>query len=336
MLVIDGSQGEGGGQIFRSSLTLSMCLQKPVRITNIRAGRSRPGLLRQHLACLRAGRDICDAEISGDELGSAEVVFKPGRVRPGEYRFAIGSAGSTSLVFQTILLPLLLSDAASEVCLEGGTHNPHAPSFDFIDRAFLPLVAQMGYRVAVELEHFGFYPAGGGRWRARIEPLQEPKPLDLPDRGAVLREEALVTSAHIPGHIAERELQKIHDKCHWPQENLCRREVDSAGPGNIVSLRVVSEHVAEVIEVVGEKQLSAERVAGRAVRALSQYLAAGVPVGEHLADQIVLPMVLGKGGCFRTLKPSQHLLTNIDVIRQFSGIEVKVQRENGLAWSVSV
>lgn len=336
MHVIDGSQGEGGGQIFRSSLTLSMCLQKPVHIKNIRAGRRKPGLLRQHLACLRAGRDICGAEISGDELGAMEVVFKPGRVRPGEYRFAIGSAGSTSLVFQTILLPLLLCDGASEVCLEGGTHNPNAPSFDFIDRAFLPLISKMGYRAETELERFGFYPAGGGRWRARIQPVQQLKSLDLPDRGAVLQQEALVTSSHIPAHIAERELQKIRDKCHWPEQSLHRRQVESAGPGNIVSLRVVSEQVAEVIEAVGEKQLTAERVAGRAVKALNQYLAADVPVGEHLADQLVLPMVLGKGGHFRTQQPSQHLLTNIDVIHQFTDIQVKLEQQSDLTWTVSV
>lgn len=336
MLVIDGSQGEGGGQIFRSSLTLSMCLQKPVRIENIRAGRSKPGLLRQHLACLRASQAICAAEIAGDELGSTEVVFKPGQVKPGEYRFAIGSAGSTSLVFQTVLLPLLLADGVSEVCLEGGTHNGHAPSFDFIEKSFLPLMAKMGYGAEAELERFGFYPAGGGQWRARIQPVRELQPLHLTDRGAVLKNKAVATSAQIPGHIAERELRQIRKKCHWPEESLHQREVDSAGPGNLVSLRVASEHITEVIEVMGEIQLSSERVAGRAVKALNRYLQANVPVGEHLADQILLPMVLGKGGRFRTQKPSLHLMTNIEVIRQLTGVEVKVQKESDLAWTISV
>lgn len=336
MLVIDGSQGEGGGQIFRSSLTLSMCLQKPVRIKNIRAGRSKPGLLRQHLACLRASQAICAAEVSGDELGSTEVVFKPGEVKSGEYRFAIGSAGSTSLVFQTILLPLLLADGVSEVCLEGGTHNHHAPSFDFIEKSFLPLMEKMGYRAEAELERFGFYPAGGGQWRARIQPVRELEALELTDRGAILKNEAVATSSQIPGHIAERELRQIRKKCHWPEENLHQREVNSAGPGNIVSLRVASEHTTEVIEVVGEKRLSSERVAGRAVKALNRYLEANVPVGEHLADQIVLPMVLGKGGRFRTQEPSLHLMTNIEVIRQLTGAQVKVQKESDHAWTISV
>ncbi|MFC6922513.1 RNA 3'-terminal phosphate cyclase [Microbulbifer taiwanensis] len=335
MLVIDGSQGEGGGQIFRTSLTLSMCLQKPVRIKNIRAGRSKPGLLRQHLACLRAGQAICGAEISGDELGSTEVIFKPGRVVPGEYRFAIGSAGSTSLVFQTVLLPLLLSDGVSEVCLEGGTHNGHAPSFDFIEKSFLPLMAQLGYRAEIELERYGFYPAGGGQWRALIQPVQELKPLDLTSRGALLATEAVVTSAQIPGHIAKRELQQIRKRCHWPEEVLHRRQVESAGPGNIVSLRAFSEQITEVAEVVGEKQLSAERVAGRAAKAMKRYLEADVPVGEHLADQILLPMVLGKGGRFTTLEPSLHLQTNIEVIRQLTGVEVALTKESDFVWSVT-
>lgn len=336
MIVIDGSQGEGSGQIFRSSLTLSMCLGEPVHIKNIRAGRRKPGLLRQHLACLRAGREICGAQISGDELGSTEVRFEPGRVRAGEYRFAIGSAGSTSLVFQTVLPPLWLADGVSEVCLEGGTHNGSAPSFDFIQQAFLPLLAQMGYRAEVELDRFGFYPAGGGQWRARIQPARELKPLHLTSRGPIVSSEAVVTSSQLRGHIPERELQQIHKKCHWPAERLHRRDVDSAGPGNIVSLRVASEQVTEVIEVVGEKQLSAERVAGRAVKALKQYLAADVPVGEHLADQLLLPMVLGRGGQFRTQKPSQHLLTNIEVIRQITGAEIKLEQQNDLAWTVTV
>lgn len=336
MLIIDGSQGEGGGQIFRSSLTLSLCLQQPVRIKNIRAGRRKPGLLRQHLACLRVGRDISDAQITGDALGSTDVVFEPGRVKPGKYPLAIGSAGSTSLVFQTVLLPLLLADGESELCLEGGTHNGSAPSFDFIQLAFLPLMARMGYRAQVALERFGFYPAGGGRWRAQLQPARQLQPLHLTSRGDLMKREAVVTSARIAAHVAERELQQIHKKCHWPAEELHQRQVESAGPGNIVSLRVFSQQVTEVIEEVGEKGLSAERVAGRAATELKRYLQSGVPVGEHLADQLLLPMVLGKGGSFTTLQPSAHLLTNIAVIRQFTGADVKVERESELAWRVTV
>jgi len=334
--VIDGAQGEGGGQILRSSLTLAMCLGRPVRIENIRAGRKKPGLLRQHLTCLRAAQAICDAEVTGDEMGASCVTFRPGKVQSGEYRFAIGSAGSTALVFQTLLLPLLLADGVSELHLEGGTHNGMSPSYDFIAQCFLPVLAKMGARVEVELERYGFYPAGGGAWRARVHPVESLAPLALLDTGRVLSQTAVATSARIPGHVTARELEWVQKKCLWPEASLQQRLVDSVGPGNILSLRVEMEPVTEIFEVVGEKSLSAERVAGRAIQALQQYLSAGVPVAEHLADQLILPLLLGSGGRFNTLKPSSHLLTNIDVIRVWTGVDVQVEPIAGGHWQVVV
>ena len=336
MIVIDGSQGEGGGQIFRTSLTLAVCLSQPVRIENIRAGRNKSGMLRQHLTCLRAAQAICDAEVAGDELGSMEVTFKPGTVKAGEYRFAVGSAGSTSLVFQTVLLPLLFADTTSEIYLEGGTHNGYAPSYDFIEACFLPVIARMGYKAEVELDRYGFYPAGGGAWEVRIHPMQGVAKLDLTERGDVLSQLAIATSSKIPEHITERELAQVQKKCLWSGDQLQQRIVDSVGPGNIISLRVESEHVTEIVEVVGEKQLSAERVAGRAINAIKTYLDADVPVGEHLADQLLLPMVLAKGGQFKTLSPSQHFLTNVEVIKQLMGVDVRVEQESEHVWHVSV
>jgi len=340
MAIIDGSQGEGGGQIFRTSLTLAMCLGKAVRIENIRVGRSKPGLLRQHLTCLRAAQEICSAEVTGDELGAMEVTFKPGMVVAGEYRFSVGSAGSTSLVFQTVLFPLLFAggfaDEASEIYLEGGTHNGFAPSYDFIEACFLPVIARMGYKANVELQRYGFYPAGGGVWKVRIHPMQGVARLDLMERGDVVNRVAVATSSQIPKHITERELAQVQKKCLWSGDQLQQRIVDSVGPGNMISLRVESEHVTEFVEVVGEKQLSAERVAGRAIKAIKTYLEADVPVGEHLADQLLLPMVLAKGGEFRTLSPSQHLLTNIEVIKQLMDVDVRVKQESDHVWRVSV
>ena len=336
MIVIDGSQGEGGGQVFRTSLTMSMQSGEPVRIDNIRARRSKPGLLRQHLACLRAASEICSADVQGAELGSDSVTFRPGKVEAGDYHFSIGSAGSTSLVFQTVFLPLMFADKESDIRLEGGTHNGHAPSFDFIASSFLPVVETMGYRAEAKLDRYGFYPAGGGAWGVKVGKMNGVQPLSLMERGEIVSQSAVATSSHIPEHITERELAQIQKKCLWSGEQLEQNIVDSAGPGNIVSLRVKSEQVIEVVEVVGEKQLSAERVAGRAIKAVKRYLDSGVPVGEYLADQLLLPMVLGGGGQFRTMSPSLHFETNVEIIKQFMDVDIRVDRENEHAWRVAI
>ena len=203
VVVIDGSQGEGGGQIFRTSLSLAMCLGKPVRIENIRAGRNKPGLLRQHLVCLRAAQEICNAKVTGAELGSSCVTFVPAAIKAGEYRFAIGSAGSTTLVFQTVLLPLLMADDVSQLHLEGGTHNGMAPSVDFIVQCFLPVILKMGCQVEAKLERYGFYPAGGGAWRVRIYPALDIRSLTLTVSGEEISRSAVATSArNVPSALS--------------------------------------------------------------------------------------------------------------------------------------
>lgn len=338
MVVIDGSQGEGGGQIFRTTLSLAMCLGKPVKIINIRAGRKKPGLLRQHLTCLKAATEICDADVLGDNLGSTEVVFSPGSVKAGEFHFSVGSAGSTTLVFQTLLLPLLSAGGVSELYLEGGTHNGMSPSVDFITQCFIPQLAKMGCQLQTEMESIGFYPAGGGAWRVRIYPIATLVPLNLTDAGSAVECRAVAMSAKLPGHVTERELNHIKQKLgrSGTEVSLQQKLVSSAGPGNIVSLQLQMENVTEVIESIGERNISAERVAGRVIRDLKRFEAAGVPVGEHLADQLLLPMVLGQGGCFRTLEPSQHMLTNIEVIQQLTNITISVTEIRQDCWQVTV
>src|SRR2546428_9297761 len=160
MITIDGSFGEGGGQILRTALSLSLATGTPFRIENIRAGRKKAGLLRQHLTAVLAAAEIGAAEIEGATLGSTMLTFTPKSVRAGEYRFAVGTAGSGTLVFQTILPALLRASAATRVTIEGGTHNSAAPPFDFLDRTFLPLIRKMGATVSLKLERYGFYPAG--------------------------------------------------------------------------------------------------------------------------------------------------------------------------------
>jgi len=324
MKTIDGSQGEGGGQILRSTLALSMCTGTPVRIENIRAGRKKTGLLRQHLACVRASKEICGATVHGDELGSSVVEFDPGMIHAGNYDFAIGSAGSTSLLFQTVLPALLMADKESKVSFSGGTHNDLAPSFDFIKHSFLPAIAIININVEAELEAYGFMPNGGGKWTATIQPISEVGMLDLTSVGSFSSRQAIVTQSGISQNVAERELARVKKKLQWLDEDLRINQVASTGPGNIISLRISDGTITHVIDVVGSKRLSAERVAGRAVSELKRYLNSGAAVGEYLCDQLLLPLALGKGGKFTSVKPSLHTKTNIDVIKKFIDCEIKL------------
>ena len=220
MITIDGAAGEGGGQVLRTTISLAMCLNEPVRIENIRAGRKRPGLLRQHLAAIRSAAEVCQATLTGDEIGSGRIEFRPGSIRSGDYRVAIGSAGSTTLVLQTILPALLLARGASSVVLEGGTHNGMAPSFDFLDLAFVPLLRDMGADVGLSLDRHGFYPNGGGRFVARVAPCVGLGPLELTTPVGEHGRAACITFANIPGHVAERERGYIQRKCEWDPEAI--------------------------------------------------------------------------------------------------------------------
>lgn len=326
MLTIDGSLGEGGGQILRSALALSMVTGTPFRLENIRAGRPKPGLLRQHLTAVNAAAEICGARLTGTRLHSRELTFVPGAVRPGDYRFSIGTAGSTTLVLQTVLPPLLTASAPSTLVLEGGTHNPHAPPFDFIDRAFLPLINRMGPRVIARLERYGFFPAGGGQFSVEIESAPELTPLRIMDRGEIRTQRSIAVLAGLPRHIGERENKTVAAALNWPLTDTEIREAPAdQGPGNILLLEIESEHVTEVFTGFGKRGVRSEDV-GRAVADdVKAYLAAGVPVGTYLADQLLLPFALAGGGVFSTLALSRHTSTNIEIIQMFLNVRLNVR-----------
>ncbi|MEL6180746.1 MAG: RNA 3'-terminal phosphate cyclase, partial [Myxococcota bacterium] len=256
MLTIDGSRGEGGGQIVRSSLALALITQTPIRLIQIRAGRNTPGLMRQHLTAVRAAAEVGNATIEGDAIGSRELIFKPGTIKAGSYHFAIHSAGSAVLVFQTILPALLTASKPSELILEGGTHNQGSPTFDFLAKAFAPLMERMGAKLELELERPGFYPAGGGRFTARVTPPAEGQlaPLDLMERGAIIERKARALLAHLPESIARRELDTIGNRLSWSSDTLTlEHQPNSLGPGNVVSIELQCEHVHEVFTGFGAK-----------------------------------------------------------------------------------
>ncbi len=336
-LEIDGSQGEGGGQVLRTALSLSACTGRPVQLRNIRAGRKKPGLMRQHLACVQAAASICNAEVDGARLGSRNLRFAPGEIKAGDYRFSVGSAGSSTLIFQTALPLLMLAGKPSRLHLEGGTHNPLAPSYDFIHEAFLPMLRHLGVDCRAQIERYGFYPVGGGQWSVTIEPKSELLTIDLPQRGELVKAEAVCIEAGLPAHVVEREINRLRKKLNWPQEAISGLHVKALGGGNVVSLRTYYRHAVEVIDSIGTIGISAERVANHAVEQLRRYQNNGAPVGEHLADQLLLPLALAKGGSFVTGPPSEHVRTNIAVIKLFLDIDIRCEEiEPKRQWRVSV
>lgn len=325
MIMIDGSLGEGGGQILRSSLTLSMVIGKPFTIENIRAGREKPGLMRQHLTAVKAAAAVCGAEISHAEIGSTRLVFEPGRVAAGAHEFNIGSAGSTLLVLQTVLLPLALAGAHSRLVIQGGTHNLAAPPFEFIARSFLPLLERMGFRMAIQLIRPGFFPAGGGEIVVEIEPSGKLEPLVLESRGALVRRRVEAQVVNLPISIAKREVKRAGAILGWPEAELAACQIEGAtGVGNTVLIEVEHEALIEIFTGVGRRGVSADAVAGAAAKEARDYLAATHAVGSHLADQLLLPMALGAGGRFTTGPLSDHTRTNIATLQRFLETPVHV------------
>lgn len=318
MIKIDGNQGEGGGQILRTALALSMVTGQPFRIENIRANRPKPGLLRQHLTSTLAAAEVCAGTAIGAELGSTALEFRPGPVRGGNYSFAIGTAGSTTLVLQTVLPALMLASEPSTLTISGGTHNAFAPTATFLKHAFLPILTRMGPKVSIHLDRFGFYPGGGGQIRIVIEPTERLTPIELVETSPVVAQRAVATIAGLEVTIAKRELSTIGAMLGWQDECLKIEQVqESSGPGNALSLIVQREDLTEVFTGFGERGVSAERVASNAAKEVQRYLAAGVPVWEYLADQLMLPLALAGGGAFVTGPLSEHAKTNVQVIASF-------------------
>jgi len=336
-LHIDGSRGEGGGQVLRTSLALSMITGTPVRIDNIRSRRAKPGLMRQHFTAVQAAARLCNGEVEGAAVGSKEIVFKPSAVTPGDHHFAIGTAGSTTLILQTVLPALIQASGPSRLILEGGTHNPMAPPFEFLDRAFLPLLRRMGASVDVTLERAGFYPAGGGRLSVTVTPAAKLQGFDLLERGEIRNRRGTVLLANLAGHIADREVKALGQLTSWDPTSFEIRRVDSAGPGNAVLLELESDAVTEIFTSIGEVGVSAEAVAERVVKEMRTYLVADVPVGEHLADQLLLPLALAGSGSYRTLPLSLHAKTQIELIPEFLDVRIAVaEEEGGRGWRVGV
>ena len=275
------------------------------------------------------------ARVSGADLGSRLLTFEPSECRGGDYHLAIGSAGSATLVLQAVLLPLVLAPQTSRLTLEGGTHNPTAPPFDFLADAFVPLLGRMGASVDVRLERHGFYPAGGGRIAAS-EPCARLQPLTLLERGPA-RVHARAVVASLPETVATRELALVRERLGL-DGSACRIErVDEpVGPGNVLMIVSEGAQVTEVVTGFGTRGVSAEKVASDACDEAEAYLKADVPVGIHLADQLLIPIALAGGGSFRTLPPTRHTVTNAAVVRRFLDVSITIEAESAEVYRITV
>ena len=317
MIEIDGTEGEGGGQILRSSLTLSLVTGRPVRITRIRGGRGKPGLLRQHLAAVRLAAAVGDAVVDGATLGSQALSFAPRGLRAGDYTGAVGSAGSALLVLQTVLPALLRAGGPSTVTVEGGTHNPWAPCFEFVQHAWAPAVRELGAGLDLTLHRPGFFPAGGGHVTAQVQPTAGPLPLERVHRSPEVRVfGATVVSGRSP-RLAHLQRTILLDALGPDLSVEVVAVPEPRGPGNAVWVAVQTERGAQVFAEAGQRRRSPEDTARRVAARLLAWREHGAPVGPFLADQLVLLLGLGGGGRFRTGPLTAHTRTNLGVVARF-------------------
>ncbi len=340
---IDGSYGEGGGQILRTSLALSCVSGRPVEILNIRCARKKPGLQPQHLTAVKAAAAISRAHVEGDTLGSTEIQFLPGAARGGDYLFDVsetkGSAGSTSLVLQTILLPLCFADRPANVVIQGGTHVPWSPTFHYLKKVFLPVLTRMDVSADVLIEKWGWYPAGGGKIELRIGPKKELLPVTLTERGNLVKVTGVSAVANLPRDIAVRQRNRA-------ERMLSQKGIDaeieivsapSPGKGTLLFLLAEFSNVSAGFDALGAIGKRAEEVADEAVLALSEYIESEGALDPHLADQVISYLALADGTSeFTTSRITQHLLTNIWVVKQFTDVFISVHGNEGEPGRVTV
>lgn len=336
-ITIDGRMGEGGGQVLRGALALSLALGRPFRISDIRANRPKPGLKRQHLTCVLAAAEICGAEVEGAEMKSTGLTFRPGPVRPGNYRFPIGSGGSVTLVLQAVLPPLMLADGPSTVEIIGGTHVPFAPVYDYFERTLAPMLAKIGPGLKIGLHRPGFMDVGGGVVRVEVTPVRRLGLIDATVPGETESLTGRIVSYNLPEVIGQREeaviSQKLRDLTGLRTECLAERD---CGPGNYVLLELKRSTGTTITSGIAQLGLPAEKVARAAVSRMLSFLSSRAAVDVCLADQLIVPMALAGGGRLLTEKPSLHLETVMELASLFTGKNIEATRAGDKTWLVEV
>ncbi len=339
MIEIDGSFGEGGGQIVRTAVSLSALLGVPFRLVNIRRKRSKPGLRAQHVAAVRAVKEISGAVVEGVEINSRTLEFRPGRLKGGTFRFDIGTAGATPLVLQALLPPLLFSGTPSRVVLTGGTHVPISPPFDFIEQIFLPFLGQLGARVSARLLRYGFYPRGGGEIEAEIEPCDAISPVTMTADKGSLSVTGTSAVANLQLSIAERQRTAVLAELRREgmEAEVELKGLEAPGPGTFVFLQAEGPGCRAGFSSVGVRGKPAETVGAEAARELLEYHRRPGCFDPRLADQVVLYLALAGGeSAIATTEITPHLVTNLAVIKAFAGIEYEVDGEVGRPGRIAV
>ncbi|MEO0102763.1 MAG: RNA 3'-terminal phosphate cyclase [candidate division WOR-3 bacterium] len=350
MIEIDGSFGEGGGQILRTALALSSVLGKPFLISNIRKRRKKPGLLAQHLTGVRAVAKITKAEKEGDEFGSEKLLFQPKKITPGNYEFNVaeekGSAGSVTLVAQSILPILFFAEKESEVCLKGGTHVPFSPIFDYLNEILLPTIKRLGYSAEGEIKKYGFYPVGGGEITLKIKPLSPSSCVNISGskRGDLFSLKIISRVANLPLAIAERQAKRALERLspHFKITEALVETCYAGSPGTYLFIKAEFSNTLAGFSSLGERGKPAERVAEEAVEEFFAYYQTEVLFDPHLADQVLIFFALLKNRLkdekffFTTSRITNHLLTNIWTIKNFIPLQVKLEGELGKTGRVEI
>jgi len=339
MIQIDGSFGEGGGQVLRTSLTLSLISGQPFEIYNIRAKRKNPGMQPQHLKCVEAALLISNGQAKGDRKGSTHLVFQPGSVVPGDYRIDIGTAGSTSLVLHTIYLPLVLKENNSSLTITGGTHNPWSPCFHFLSLHWLRYLKQIGFDLKLKMDRAGFYPQGDGKIRVEIAPSAHLEPLMLLKRGELKNIDGISAIANLDFNIAERQrgqsLKRLERLEYKPQ--IAIEKISSRYKGTMMLLQAEFEYGSGCFTALGSIGKRAEKVADEAVDDLIEYLNSNGCIDKYLCDQLILPLSIVNGeSIYSTSKITNHLVTNIQVVKKFLNIVVDIEGEIGEKGTVKI
>jgi RNA 3'-terminal phosphate cyclase (ATP) len=325
---IDGRFGEGGGQILRSALSLSCITGRSFKLINIRKSRKKPGLMPQHITCVNAAALISNAQVSGNVKGSTELIFTPEKISPGTYLFDIKTAGSSSLVLQTLLPPLIFADKPSHVTLMGGTHVPFSPPFHYIADVYLPMLNRIGIKGESSIKKYGFYPRGGGEVGFRISPSSKIRGLHLDARGALKSVHGYSCVARLPLSIAERQKNSLVEKLSPLSANVRILDVTSPGEGTFVFIKAEYENTLSGFSSLGKKGRPAEDVGKETAELFSEFHKKSACLDPHLADQIVIYLSLAQeNSSFTTSQITQHLITNLWIIKKFLNIEYEIVGE---------